>query len=71
MKHYNHSLQYTLALDAISAPLESLVFFPNQLREIGLVFLPESNEHLSEVRFAYSKDEHTVGLTEVNIISAN
>lgn len=71
MKNYNHSLQYTLALDAVCIPIGSVVIFPEEFLQVGLVYIPLKDSCLSQVRFVYSNYTDEFGLTEVNCFSSN
>lgn len=62
MKHYNHSLQYSLALDAVHCPLESVVYFPEQLKKAELII--DKQDNISEIRFITHPDEK--GLCDVS-----
>ncbi len=71
MKKYNQALQYKLALEANVAPIGSVVIFPEEYLQCGLVYIPLKNSCLQQVRFVYSNYTDDFGLTEVNCFSSN
>lgn len=71
MKKYNQALQYNLALEATIAPIGSVVIFPEEYLQCGLVYIPLKDSCLAQVRFVYSNYEDDFGLTKTNVFSSN